>query len=252
MELIKMEIEDDKITSNMIAELTGKEHGHVKRDIEKILIEIRGLEEHPKVDSDISESTFLSKQNKRVKNYTLSKDGLMLIITGYSATHRMKLIKYCRELENNIALPSYQIVDPIARAEAWIKEQKIVMELEYKTKEQEMLITEYEPKVEYYDSILRSDDLLTVTQIAKDYDISGQSLNKILHEEKVQYKQSGQWLLYSQHLSKGYTKSETVEYDDGYGNIRTKLNTKWRQKGRIMIHNLLESKGVKANMDKEC
>jgi Rha family phage regulatory protein len=124
MELMNLK-ERITITSNMIAELTGKEHGHVKRDIEKILKELNGIDEYPKLATpnlDIIETTFISLQNKEVKNYTLTQDGMMLVITGYSAIHRMKLIKYCRELENKLTPKSY--------GEALIAAGKIALEKE--------------------------------------------------------------------------------------------------------------------------
>ena len=157
----------------------------------------------------------------------------------------------CEKKLKEISIPSYQIENPVDRAKAWIVEQEEKQELECKTKEQGLIIAEYEPKVEYFDSILKTHGLMTITQIAKDYGLTGQGLNKILHEEKIQYKQSGQWLLYVDHAVKGYTKSETVPYIDSKGVEKTKLNTKWKQKGRLMIHGLLEKRGIKANMDEE-
>ena len=68
-----------------------------------------------------------------------------------------------------------------------------------KEKEQRMLLQqqvgELKPKADYYDQILKSTKLITVNAIAKDYGMSAQALNKILHDLKVQFKQSGQWLL---------------------------------------------------------
>ena len=232
------------ITSNVIAELTGKRHDNVIRDIEEIVEQLKS--DTSNMRSDIFQTTY-ENRGKNYKNYTLSQDGMMLLITGYSVTHRMKLIKYCRELENKVLIPSYQIDDPIARAKAWITEQE---DHNNKIAMKDQIILECKTKVDYYDTILGSDGLLTITQIAKDYGLSGQALNKILNEEKIQYKQSGQWLLYDKHTRKGYTESETIPYFDK-GVKKFKLNTKWKQKGRLMIHGLLEKRDIKANMDQE-
>jgi len=102
------------------------------------------------------------------------------------------------------------------------------------------------PKIDYIDEILRSKNTMTITQIAKDYDLSGRELNKILHNEKVQYKCGNQWLLYAKHIGKGYTKSNT--FVDNLGEAR--INTKWTQKGRLMIHELLTKLGYVAVMDR--
>lgn len=108
-----------------------------------------------------------------------------------------------------------------------------------------------QPKIEYLDTILNSTDTLNITQIAKDYGLSGQKLNNVLHSESVQYKTGGQWVLYQQHASKGYTKTHTYTYQKPNGETGTKIQMKWTQKGRLLIHDLLTKLGYVAEMDKE-
>ncbi|MEK4315741.1 phage antirepressor KilAC domain-containing protein [Bacillus sp. FSL P4-0334] len=114
----------------------------------------------------------------------------------------------------------------------------------------EQQVKESEPKVTYYDKILSSKGAINIGQIAKDYGLSAKRLNQILHEEKVQYKQGSQWLLYSKYQSEGYTKSHTNTIEKN-GESYTKLHTKWTQKGRLFIHELLKKKGIMAVMDRE-
>lgn len=116
---------------------------------------------------------------------------------------------------------------------------------------QKLRIAEYEPKVQYVDTILSSKDTVTATQIAADYGISGAMLNRILHEEHIQHKVGKQWILYAEHFNKGYTKSETISIPCSDGSQKTALHTKWTQKGRLLIHNILESREIHANLDKE-
>ena len=105
-------------------------------------------------------------------------------------------------------------------------------------------IAELQPKADYTDRILKSKSLVTTTQIAKDYGMSANRLNKILHELSIQYKQSGQWLLYSRYHDKGYTHSETIEYENSRGFIQTTMHTKWTQKGRLFLYELLKNEGI--------
>lgn len=117
--------------------------------------------------------------------------------------------------------------------------------LEIKTLMLEQQVAESEPKVSYYDTILQSTGTVNITQIGKDYGLSGIALNKILEEEKVQYKMSGQWLLYSKYQNKGFTKSKTV-----LGNTEfPKLHTQWTQKGRLFIHEILTKRGIRPIAD---
>ena len=65
-------------------------------------------------------------------------------------------------------------------------------------------INELLPAANYTKKVLEDNDtLLTITQIAKDFGMSGQALNDLLHDLGVQYKQNGQWLLYSKYQGKG-------------------------------------------------
>ncbi|EPS49116.1 anti-repressor [Clostridium botulinum CFSAN002367] len=122
------------------------------------------------------------------------------------------------------------------------KEEKKKLELQNRQKDQ--LIGELKPKADYTDRILKNKGLVTTTQIAKDYGMSAQEMNKLLHDLKIQYKQSGQWLLYSKYHSKGYTHSETIDIVRSDGTPDITMNTKWTQKGRLFLYNLLKGKNV--------
>lgn len=109
---------------------------------------------------------------------------------------------------------------------------------------QNQIIGELKPKADYLDRILKSKSLMTITQIAKDYGMSGQQMNKILHGLGVQYKQSDQWLLYQKYHDKGYTSSESFLIEDVDGLSRIVMNTKWHQKGRLFLYELLKEEGI--------
>lgn len=109
---------------------------------------------------------------------------------------------------------------------------------------QKQIIGELKPKADYVDRILKNKGLVTITQIAKDYGMSGQAMNRLLHDLGVQYKQSGQWLLYREHQAKGYTHSETVEIVRVDGRDDVVMNTKWTQKGRLFLYELLKISNV--------
>lgn len=115
---------------------------------------------------------------------------------------------------------------------------------------QRQAIAEFEPMRQYVDAILSSPGTMATTQIAADYDLSAKALNKILHEEGLQHCVNGQWILYRRHMGKGYTKSETIPIVRSDGTPDTRLLTKWTQKGRILIHEILTRRGILAVMDR--
>ena len=144
--------------------------------------------------------------------------------------------------------------NPEKLGEVLINYGKVKRELEHLEEEnqiQKQLIAEYKPIKEYVDTILSSEDTMTITQIAADYGLSAYELNKTLNEQRVIRKVGGQWILYAEHMNKGYTKSETITVKKKNGTEKVVPNTKWTQKGRLFIHNLLENLGIKANMDRE-
>lgn len=108
----------------------------------------------------------------------------------------------------------------------------------------DQIIGELQPKADYTDRILQNKGLVSVSQIAKDYGMSGQALNAKLHDLKVQYKQGNQWLLYSKYQACGYTHSKTIDIEHTDGRKDVVMETKWTQKGRLFIYELLKSNGI--------
>ncbi|MEM5397303.1 phage antirepressor [Staphylococcus gallinarum] len=122
-----------------------------------------------------------------------------------------------------------------------------------KEKEQNLLlqqeIGELKPKADYVDEILKSTGTLATTQIAADYGISAQKLNRLLHEARLQRKVNKQWVLYSEHMGKSYTESDTIPIVRSDGREDTVLQTRWTQKGRLKIHEIMTELGYEATVN---
>ncbi|MBD5854858.1 phage antirepressor KilAC domain-containing protein [Lactococcus lactis] len=113
-------------------------------------------------------------------------------------------------------------------------------QLQLETSVQKQQIAELQPKASYYDLVLQNKSLLSVSKIAKDFGKSAVWLNKFLHELGVQYKQGDTWLLYAKHQDKGYTQTHTHVIDSE----KSRVSTKWTQKGRLFIYDLLKNNGI--------
>lgn len=129
--------------------------------------------------------------------------------------------------------------------EARLKEQEELIEA------QAEMIDAYKPKVEYCDTILQSENSMTVTQIAMDYGLTAQRLNSILCESKVQRRVGKQWVVNKRYLNEGYVDSCTVYFRRKSGDMDSTTYTKWTQQGRLFIHNLLSDRGIIPLMDRE-
>ena len=128
-------------------------------------------------------------------------------------------------------------------AKAVLIAQKSMERLKLENKQKDQIIGELKPKADYVDKILQNKSLIKVSAIAKDYGMSAQEMNKLLHELRIQYNQGGQWLLYAKIQDKGYTSSETHSYQKKDGTTDVKLLTKWTQKGRIFLYDELKKNG---------
>jgi prophage antirepressor-like protein len=104
---------------------------------------------------------------------------------------------------------------------------------------QEKVISEVQPKVQYYENVMAANDGILTNIIAKELGMSAVTLNRILSEKKVIYKQGESWILYSRYQDLGYTKTRTYTYVNQEGQTKTSIQTLWTQKGREFIHNLI-------------
>ena len=80
------------MSSREIANVTGKRHANVKRDIAAMLKEL-------KLDVLSFEHIYLDGQNREQVQYLLDREHTDCLLTGYSAPMRMKVIRRWRELE---------------------------------------------------------------------------------------------------------------------------------------------------------
>lgn len=116
--------------------------------------------------------------------------------------------------------------------------------LEIENKVQSQQIAELQPKATYYDLILQCKDLLSMTEIAKDYGKSAKGMNKLLNEFGIQYKQGGVWFLYAKYQDKGYTQTKTQNYNRPDGTQGSRVHMYWTQKGRLFLYDLLKSEDI--------
>jgi prophage antirepressor-like protein len=95
-------------------------------------------------------------------------------------------------------------------------------------------------KCSYLDIITKSENAIPITVIAKDYGMTAQELNGLLHFLGIQYKlKCGTWVLYQKYADCGYTKSKTFVYDEE--NSGTAVHTYWTQRGRMFLYEKLKS-----------
>lgn len=233
------------VSSRTIASELGKEHKTVLRELDNTL-----KSDGTDLYRQIIKSEYKNERGKKYREYLLTEKGFTVYMFNIQGYNEFK-IAYVNEFErmkNQLQqnTDSYMIEDPVERAKRWIEEQEERKQLETDNAVKEQIIGELQPKADYVDKILESTGTMTITQIAADYGLTAQKLNKLLKEAKLQRQVGKQWVLYANHMNKGYTKSHTINITRTDGSPDTMPQTRWTQKGRLKIHDVLTELGYEA------
>ena len=103
-------------------------------------------------------------------------------------------------------------------------------------------IARLQPKADYTDEVLDSVTCITTTQLAKELGMSAQELNRRLCEMRIQYWQSGQYMLYADYARQGLARSRTHKRILKHGMVITEMYLVWTERGREFIHRLVNPK----------
>ena len=246
------------MTSVEIAEVTGKKHAHVLRDIRNLLGQ--GVSE-----SNFGLSSYQQQQPnggvKEVTMYELTPKGCLILASGYDPVLREKIVNKLDEYQQKERAEMLQLPDftnPAEAARAWAQEyeKKTVLALENKRLEEENVQLAAENQElkndrNYLDLIMRSRALLTISQIAQDYGMSGKAMNKQLAQMGIQYSINGQWILYAKYKDCGYVSSRSIDITRADGRPDVVLHTEWTQAGRKFLYEELKKEGIIPMLEKD-
>lgn len=108
----------------------------------------------------------------------------------------------------------------------------------------EQRVNELTSNLTYYDKILAHKAPVITARIAEDYGLSYGAMNHKLSELGVIYKEGDTWLLCDKYQHEGWTLSEVVLKDKTYGTQKAIMHTKWTQKGRLGLYELLKKHNI--------
>jgi phage regulator Rha-like protein len=157
------------MSSREIADLTGKSHSNVMRDIRDM---IEQLEQDSELNSVYISSTYISESSGQAYPcYELDRDTTECLLTGYSAILRMKVIKRWKELESKQATTI-----PQTYAAALLEAGRLALEVEQQARQLEVKTK----KVEQLESLFHSGG--TIAQFAKQMNgLNSQQINGWLY-----------------------------------------------------------------------
>lgn len=172
------------MTSRQIAELTGKRHDNVMRDI-RVMLDGLGL-------LNFEAGSYLDANGQKRPEYRLDKDLVMTLITGYDVKLRLSVVKRLRELEE-AATPSLASMTPMEFIEYQYQRLK---QLEAENK----LMA---PKAEAHDRFMFTEGSRSLRDTAKALGFGTVKFNKLLAADGYLFKQGKSWEPYVQHLEAG-------------------------------------------------
>lgn len=230
-----------KMSSLDIAEVTGKEHKNVMRDIRNLVENLKDINGYK---FELVE--YRDKKGEMRPMYELGKKECLLLASGYDVVLRAKIINRWEELEKKERQPKELSRKDLALMVIKSEEEKERLQIENdRIKEQNELqekqLKEQAPDVEYTKKVLSASNTYSINLIAKEMGMSGVTLNAKLKEKGVQYKQGGVWVLTHKYQNKGYTSTRTHIYTSSDGKERTSMLTVWTERGRKFIHDLFKA-----------
>lgn len=181
------------MSSREIAELTGKRHADVMRDI-RAMMEV--LQQNADLRSVCKSSTYVGENDQSYPQYELDKDTSLTLLLGYDVVARMKVVKRWQELESQAAPTLPDFSNPVAAARAWAD----AKESELRTAEALALAA---PKAEYVDRYVAANGAKGFRQVAKLLGANEHEFRAWLQDEKIMYRLGGEWTAHQCHIDAG-------------------------------------------------
>ena len=194
------------MSSKEIAELTGKMHKNVLRDIRNMLDDLNAsgsVLSQPKEDLDSKGKTAC---------FHLDKELSLTLVAGYNTSMRLAIVRRWQELEakekqNVLVLPNF--TDPAEAAMAWA--------LQYKEKQIALQQLEVaKPKAEFVDKYVERGSLKILTDVAKELGVSGKTLGKWLREKGWAWKDTTKLRWTQEFIDKGYGETKHFTSPGGF------------------------------------
>lgn len=143
------------MSSREIAELTGKQHAHVMRDIRQMLTELHGEEGLSKFGD-----TLRNEQNgQHYPIFRLPKRESLILVSGYDMTMRAAIIDRWQMLEDRRS-PEAMLSDASVLRSLLLENVEKVLALESK-------VAEAAPMVAFAEQVSAAPDAISISQAAK-------------------------------------------------------------------------------------
>lgn len=199
------------------------------------------------VDNDDKAVIALHLENKRGNpvRTIINKSGLNSLIVNSTSPRAAEFRQWAAEkLASSIRKHNTKLEEALKRLNTMTS---LAMDLKNERERRliaEQRVNELTPNLTYYDKVLAHKAPVTMARIAKDYGLSCGAMNRKLSELGVIYKEGDTWLLRDKYQHEGWTISKVVLKDKTDGPQKAIMHTKWTQKGRLGLYELLKKHNI--------
>ena len=243
-DLVIMQNQQAVTTSLKVAEVFGKHHFHIMRDINNLKKDVSNFGDM------FLEGTEPDSYGRNRRIYHMNRDGFTLLAMGFTGKKAMqfklKYIEAFNAMERQLMAKqdSYMIEDPIERAKRWIEEQK-----ELKAAQKQLEIQA--PKVRLADAVTSSDTSILIGVLAKIIKQNGVDYLTIKGKQKSMGQNNFfEWLRENDYLisRKGDSWNTPTQKAMELGLFEVKESTTQSKDGSVRITKLLKSQAKDSNI----
>lgn len=180
-------------------------------------------------------STYVDQYGRTQKEYLITRDGFALLVMGFTGAQalswKLRYIQAFNAMEEQLCRQALSMPqDKALLAAAVLEAEKVIAGLQ--------------AEADYAKRVLDSQALIPITGIAKDYGMTADFMNRLLHSLGVQFKKGKRWYLYEAWQDAGYaaTNTDTIRKKDG--SVKVVESLQWTQKGKRFIRGLLAENNI--------
>ncbi|OPB31427.1 Rha family transcriptional regulator [Bartonella sp. AR 15-3] len=193
------------MSSREIAQLCGKEHRNVMRDIRQIFTEL-------KIELNDFSGLYKDSRSRTLLCYHLPKRECLILVSGYSTVLRAKIIDRWQELEKQVAVPQIDYSSPQVML-------GVLTHLKDENERKDTLIAELTPKAMALESLQRHEGLFSLTEAAKILEIQPKPFVLFLQKKGWVYRKAtgGNLLPYQDKIQKQLMDCPTITFQTASG-----------------------------------